>query len=272
VRSVDIDGLEVAYRRAGDGPPLVLLHGAVADSRVWRRQLEDLGDEFTVIAWDAPGAGRTPDPAEPFGLPDWADVLAAFVRALELGPSHVLGLSWGGSVAIELYRRHPETAASLILADSYAGWKGSLSPELCAERLEMALRTSEMAPSELISEWLPQLLSGDASSEHTEELVGIMADFHPAGLRLMARAMAGADLNDVLPRIAVPTLLVWGDRDERSPLSIGEGMYDAIPDATLAVIPDSGHETNIEQPARFNAEVRRFCRSVSAARAETAGT
>jgi pimeloyl-ACP methyl ester carboxylesterase len=99
-----------------------------------------------------------------------------------------------------------------------------------------------------------------------------MADFHPAGLRLMARAMAGADLNDVLPRIAVPTLLVWGDRDERSPLSIGEGMYDAIPDATLAVIPDSGHETNIEQPARFNAEVRRFCRSVSAARAETAGT
>ena len=270
MRSVDIDGLQVAYERAGDGPPVMLLHGAVADSRVWRRQIEDLADEFTVVAWDAPGAGRTPDPPGPFGLADWADVLAAFLRALELGPSHVLGLSWGGSLAIELYRRHPETVASLILADTYAGWKGSLSPELCAERLEMALRTSEMTPNELISEWLPQLLTEDASPERTDELIAVMSDFHPAGLRLMAHAMAEADLSEVLPRIDVPTLLVWGGRDQRAPLSIAEGMYDAIPDATLAVMPDAGHESNVEQPARFNAEVRRFCRSVSAARAAKA--
>ena len=244
----------------------MLLHGAVSDGRIWRRQIEELAGEFTVVAWDAPGAGRSSDPPEPFDLADWADVLAAFLRALELGPSHVLGLSWGGSVAIELHRRHPEAAASLILADTYAGWKGSLSPTLCAERLEMALRTSTMPPSELAAHWLPQLLTDAAPPEYTDELVAIMSDFHPAGLRLMAHAMAEADLRDALPRIDVPTLLLWGDHDERSPLSVAESMYDAIPNATLAVIPDAGHESNIEQPSRFNAEVRRFCHSLPGAR------
>ena len=240
----------------------MLLHGAVADGRVWRRQVEGLAGEFTVVAWDAPGAGRSSDPPEPFGLADWADALAAFLRSLELGRAHVVGLSWGGSVAIELYHRHPEAAASLILADSYAGWKGSLSPALCAERLEMALRTSAMPPSELVAHWLPQLLTDAAPPEFAEELGAIVSDSHPAGMRLMAHAMAEADLRDVLPLIEVPTLLLWGDRDERSPLSVAESMHAAIPDATLTVIPDAGHESNIEQPARFNAAVRRFCRAV----------
>lgn len=242
----------------------MLLHGAIADARVWRRQMEELSDEFTVVAWDAPGAGRSSDPPEPFGMAEWADALAGFLGALELGPAHVLGLSWGGSLALELFSRHPEAAASLILADTYAGWKGSLPAAECAERLDMALHTSTMPPDELVSRWLPELLSGAASPELAHELASIMSDFHPVGLRLMAHAMADADLRNVLPKIQVPTLLLWGDHDERSPLSIAEGMRAAIPDAKLAVIPGAGHDSNIEQPIRFSAEVRDFCRSVAA--------
>lgn len=67
----DVDGLTIAYRRLGEGPPLVLLHGFTQDSRVWRPQLEGLSDAFDVIAWDAPGAGRSSDPPERFGLEDW---------------------------------------------------------------------------------------------------------------------------------------------------------------------------------------------------------
>ena len=130
--------------------------------------------------------------------------LAGFLGALELGPAHVLGLSWGGSLALELFSRHPEAAASLILADTYAGWKGSLPAAECAERLDMALHTSTMPPDELVSRWLPELLSGAASPELAHELASIMSDFHPVGLRLMAHAMADADLRNVLPEIQVP--------------------------------------------------------------------
>jgi pimeloyl-ACP methyl ester carboxylesterase len=264
VPTLEVEGLEVAYEQAGEGPPLALLHGALSDSRVWRRQMEELSDEFTVVAWDAPGAGQSSDPAEPFGMAEWADALAAFLGAVKLGAAHILGLSWGGSLALELYRRHPEGAASLILADTYAGWKGSLSSEGCTERLEMALRTSTMPSSELVARWLPELASEATSSEPVHELASIISDVHPAGVRLMAHSMAEADLRDVLPQIDVPTLLLWGEHDERSPLSIAEDMCAAIPGAKLAVIPDAGHDSNIDQPRRFSAEVRDFCRSVPA--------
>lgn len=207
--TLPIDGLRVAFERAGEGPPLLLLHGILADSRVWRRQAADLSDEFTVVAWDAPGAGRSSDPPEPFEMADWADSLAALMDALELGEAHVLGLSWGGILAQELYRSHPARVRSLILADTYAGWRGSLGEALSTQRLETCLRESTLPASEFVPRWLPGLFTEAAPAELVDELTSVMSDFHPSGYRLMAGA-AASDTRDVLPRIAVPTLLLWG--------------------------------------------------------------
>jgi pimeloyl-ACP methyl ester carboxylesterase len=80
---VEVNGLHIAYERAGSGPALVLLHGYVGDGpTTWGRQLDGLSDEFTVIAWDAPGAGRSTDPPERFGLDGYADCLAGFLKEL----------------------------------------------------------------------------------------------------------------------------------------------------------------------------------------------
>ena len=76
-----VNGLSVAYERTGDGPALVLLHGFAVDSRMWRPQIESLSDKFTVIAWDAPGAGQSSDPPETFGIGEWADCLAGILDA-----------------------------------------------------------------------------------------------------------------------------------------------------------------------------------------------
>ena len=95
---VRANGLEIAYTRAGEGPPLVLVHGAAEDGRVWQPQLAALSDEFTVVAWDEPGAGRSSHMPADFGLTDYADCLAALIEALALAPAHVVGLSWGGTV------------------------------------------------------------------------------------------------------------------------------------------------------------------------------
>jgi pimeloyl-ACP methyl ester carboxylesterase len=260
---VRIGDLDVAYARAGHGPPLVLLHGALCDCRLWRRQLAELSDEFTVVAWEEPGAGRSSDPPEDFTLADYADTLAEFIGALALAPAHVAGLSWGGVLAQELYRRHSECVASLILADTYAGWKGSLPEDECAARLARAQLASSLPPEEFVPAYLPGLLADEAPAEVEDELLSMMRDFHPISVRLTSSAIGACDQRDLLPWIAVPTLLVWGEADARSPVAIGERFRDAIPDARLVVIPGAGHVSNMEQPERFNAAVRDFCRSAT---------
>ena len=131
----DVKGLSVAYERSGEGPALVLLHGFLFDSRAWRPQLEALSSDFTVIAWDAPGAGRSGDPPEPFGIADWANCLAGLLDVAGIRRAHVVGLSWGGLVAQEFYRCDSARVLSLVLADTYAGWRGSLGSAASDERL-----------------------------------------------------------------------------------------------------------------------------------------
>ena len=96
---VDVGGLRIAFERRGEGPPLVLLHGWPSNSREWRRQLDDLSDEFTVVAWDAPGAGQSSDPPETFRLADWADCLAAFIEKLGFARARTLPASRGAAAS-----------------------------------------------------------------------------------------------------------------------------------------------------------------------------
>ena len=271
MRSEEINGLNIAYERAGEGPPLLLLHGVIADSRVWRPQIEDLSRDFTVIAWDAPGCGRSSDPAETFSMGDYAACLDALLSAVGAVPAHIVGLSWGGVLAQEFYRSHPANVMSLVLADTYAGWRGSLPGDAVEDRLASCLRESEMPPEEFVPGWIPGLLTDGAPGEVRTEVASIMSDFHPTGYRVMARVLAAADTGDLLPRIRVPTLLLWGEDDMRAPLGVARKMCDSIPGARLAVIPRAGHLSNAEQPAQFNEEVRNFCQSVPTGYSASAG-
>ena len=262
-RRAEAGGLSVAYQRSGAGPAIVLLHGFTHDSRVWRPQLESLSDQFTVIAWDAPGAGQTSDPPETFAIGDWADRLGELLDAVGVPTAHIVGLSWGGLLAQEFYRRHSARVRSLVLADTYAGWKGSLPEPIPEERLAACLRDASLPPSEFVPRYLPGMFSGSPTREVREELGRIMSEFHPIGFRLMATALARADTRDLLPTIRVPTLLVWGDADARSPMNVAHQLRDAIRGARLVVIPGAGHVSNLEASTRFNAEVRDFCLSVA---------
>jgi len=259
VEVVRAKGLEIAYERVGEGPPLVFVHGAGDDARVWRPQLAALADEFTLVAWDEPGAGRSSDVPGDFALADYANCLAALIDALALGPAHVAGLSWGGTVVQELYRHRPALVATLILIDTYAGWKGSLPEEEVGARVAGA-RQMLAAPAE---DALPGLFAGDPPAEFVSLLEEIATAARPASLRTQLVVMAQADQRDLLPRIAVPTLLIWGERDARSPLSVAHQFEQAIPDTKLVVIPRCGHLSNLEQPEQFNAAVREFCRAHS---------
>jgi pimeloyl-ACP methyl ester carboxylesterase len=255
---VEVDGLSIAYERAGSGPPLVLLHGYVGDGpTTFRRQLDALSDEFTVVAWDAPGAGGSPDPPESFGMAGYADTLAGFIHRLGLDAPHVAGLSFGGALALELTHRHPAIPRTLILASAYAGWAGSLPADVTAQRLAQALVLADLSPEEFVATLLPTMFSEATPQEAVDAFQASMLGFHPTGFRAMARASA-ENLRDALTGVEVPTLLVYGDKDVRAPLSVAEDLHAAIPGSTLVVLPGVGHACNVEAPEAFNAAVRGF--------------
>jgi pimeloyl-ACP methyl ester carboxylesterase len=260
METVEVFGLRLAYRRLGHGPTVMLVHGGVEDGRTWTPQLDALSDEYTVIAWDEPGAGGSDDVPDEFGLSDYADCLAGTVRALGASPMSVVGLSWGTTVILELYRRHPGVVRSMVLADGYAGWRGSLGAKEADARLA-AVRAALAEPDERFDPTLPGLFAGDPPAPFVPLMEAMAADVRRRSMLTALNAMAQADLSDVLPTVQVPTQLIWGALDARSPLSVAREFERRIPGASLAVIPDCGHVSNLEAPGPFNELVRGFLRN-----------
>ena len=248
----------MAYTRKGDGPPVVMAHGYVGDgASTWRPQLEGLSDELDVVAVDLPGAGGSDDPPEDLGIEGCADALAGVVAALGLGRPHVVGLSFGGMVAIELARRHPDVPATLTLVGAYAGWKGSLSEQEADRRLQQALELSELAPQELVDALLPTMFAPSADPAVVAAFGEALAAFHPSGFRAMARA-CHVDLTDALRTIRVPTLLVYGGADSRASAEVSSPIHEAIRGSELVVLGGAGHLCNVDAPDAFDLALRGF--------------
>ena len=268
MKLVEVGGRTLAYRRMGDGPPLVLLHGGWSDGRAWRPQLAGLSDAFDVIAWDAPGCGGSDDPSGPMLLADYADAVADLLGALRVGSAHLCGLSWGGGLAIAVHERAPQMVRSLVLAGAYAGWKGSLP----AEEVELRLRRVQVEAHRPPDEWMDGYLSSFFSVPVRPEAVDLvremMREVRAAGLLAMVSAFAEADLRPVLPTISVPTLVLHGEHDVRAPLPVAQALHAGIPGSELVVMPGVGHEVNLAAPEAFNAEVRRFLTRVDPASGE----
>jgi pimeloyl-ACP methyl ester carboxylesterase len=262
MKKLQVGGLEIAYTEKGSGTPIVLLHGALSDSRTWKNQIAELSENFHVVAWDAPGCGHSSDPPETYSLTDYAECLASLIEHLELDRPHILGLSFGGGLALEFYRIYPKIPGSLILVSAYAGWAGSLPAREVEERLQNGLKQSEMPPEEVVKIWIPTLFTDSTPDDVVKESARIMSDFHPAGMRTMLRAFAKADLNGMLPEIVVPVLLLYGDTDQRSPLHIAQKLHSGIPSSKLVVLEGVGHVVHSEAPEKFNTAVREFLVSI----------
>jgi len=253
----------VAYRRAGAGAPLVLLHGGLSDGRSWTPQLESLANEYDVVAWDAPGCGGSDDPRADLRLADYADAVAALVRALGVGPVHLAGHSFGAGLAIDVYGRHRQLVRSLVLSGAYAGWRRSLPPAEVEARVNRALSELDRPPAEWVDSYLAGFFGRSVLPETVDAVRTMMLDVRPAGNLPMLTAFANADLRAVLPTIAVPTLLIYGAEDVRAPRQVAEALHAQIPGARLTLVPAAGHDVNLEAPGEYDAAVRAFLRTVA---------
>ncbi len=254
---VAVRGVRIAYDRAGAGPPLVLMHGIAGNASAWRTQMDNLSDAYDVIAWDAPGYGRSDDPPGDWPMAEYAEYLAGFLDALGIAQTHLLGQSWGGVLAQQFYGAYPARVRSLILSDTTLG--GDATRPDSETRLQGRLHiAATMTAAEFARVRAPQLLAPNPPAAVFAEVEAMLAGTHMAGFRSAAIALAHADTRAVLPRIAVPTLVLCGEHDQVTPPVLGTRLIDVIPGARLVIFPGAGHLGNMEQPARYNATVREF--------------
>ena len=150
---------------------------------------------------------------------------------------------------------------TLVLAGGYAGWVGSLAPEVADQRPRLCLRLADLPPDQLVDVMAPTMFAESASSERVQEFVASMYEFHQAGFHAMAHSTAEADLPDVLPHIDVPVLLLYADKDVRPPLHVAEHLRVAIHSSRLIIMQSVGHLSSVEAAERFNSEVRAFLRT-----------
>ena len=259
-----VRGIEMAYDdTGGNGVALVLLHGFPFDRSMWRGQAETLGGEFRVVAPDLRGFGETPLGDGDVTMGTLAEDVAALLDELNLGRVVLGGLSMGGYVVFEFFRKFRGRVRALVLADTRPQPDTEEGRRAREENAQRALKEG-MEP--IAESMLPKLLSAEArGGEVLERVRAMMLGTSPEGAAAALRAMAvRRDQTDLLPSINVPTLIVVGSEDAITPPADAEAMRTKIEGSRLVVIEGAGHLSNVEQPEAFDRALVEFLRALPA--------
>ena len=221
----------------GSGPPVVLIHGGAVDGRFFKDNVPALSDAMRVITVDLWGHGRSPDREGPFSLASFADDVAGVIERVAGGRAHVLGHSIGAVVAMDLAMRHPERVDRLIVASG-----GFDSSEEQIPDIEAAVAGTVRFLGATYGEVSPD------GEEHFA--VVTRKDFE-----LSSREPRWTE--EDLGRITARTLVLSAD-DDLTPLAHTVRLFEALPDAELAVVPGTSHFFLQEKPAAANAIIRSF--------------
>ena len=239
-RFVEVDGLTVRYLEAAPAGgsanerPLILVHGLGGGAEDWSRVIKALARRRRVLAPDLPGFWKTPAPPEGMSFSVLVRYLAGFMEAVGVERASVAGNSLGGAVAIRLAAQRAGSVGRLFLLDSAGLLQDpprALEPHTREEARELIrLVTGKVA-------WTPGFV-----------LDGVIRRAAAPARRSYLRSAEPTDVRDDLPRLSVPTTIIWGDRDRLIPSGHGEALRDAIAGSELIVLPEVGHVPQTEAP------------------------
>ncbi|MBX0297281.1 alpha/beta fold hydrolase [Haloarcula nitratireducens] len=269
--TVQTNDVETYYERRGSGPPVVFVHGAILDHSQWDPQVEALGDEYTTIAYDVRGHGRTGgSPRGRYSIDLFADDLDALLTALDLESPVICGLSTGGCIAQVHAARHPDRVAGLVLADTF-------TPELLSrsEWLQRSLLLRATVPPvrllgyervEKLMVWLVERLHGrdvGGDYENVERLRETGPKMTTDEFAKVVRAVAAFHRTEVdLRSITVPALVLYGEYESPPMHRQAARLGVELPNASVRDVPGGGHASNLDNPAFFTAAVRKFLADV----------
>ena len=250
-------GTRIYYEQSGAGEHhVLLLHGWGCTAKHFEPIAQALSEQYHVTAIDFPAHGRSDRPAEPWGVPEFAAMTAELIEQLGLAPVDIIAHSFGARVAIYLAAQYPQLVNRLVLT----GAAGLIAPASSKRRakttLYKALRgLAESAPA--------RALLGEKRVNALRE--ALIQKFGSADYRALSPTMRPTfnrvihqDLRPHLPSIKSPALLIWGAKDDQTPLWMGKVMEGEIPDAGLVVFEDAGHFAYLERYGDFRAIVMNF--------------
>jgi pimeloyl-ACP methyl ester carboxylesterase len=242
--------------QCGSGPPVLLLHGWGVSSALFQPTMIGLKHAFTLIAPDFPGFGATPPPPTPWSANDYAVWVIAVLDSLNIRQVYVIGHSHGGRVAIKLASQWPERVIKLVLADS-AGIRPKRTLRYWVQvqtyKSWRWLSHASLIPLPLRN-WAGARVAQHGSPDYLQAAGTVRAS--------LVRVV-NEDLRDLLPHIQAPTLLVWGENDEDTPVTNGQLMEKLIPDAGLVVLKGAGHYAYLEHSTYFCHIIETFFRGTS---------
>jgi len=235
---------------------LVLIHAFPLSGAMWGHEVRALRDAADpIIAPSLPGFGGTAVPRGDASMDDYADSVVAAMDAAKIDRAAVAGISLGGYVAFALWRRHRDRIERLFLADTRAE---ADTEDARDKRLRLAALIREHGIEALLKTPPPWLRKG---SPFWDPVLKLIRGQTPDGVAQGSIAMAHRpDSRPDLPTIDVPTAVVVGEEDEITPLELARVMSDAIPKATLSIIPAAGHLANLEAPTAFETALRAWLR------------
>ncbi len=253
----------IYFEDTGSGPAIVLGHSLLCSGEMWEGQVHALAVSHRVVNIDYRGHGRSSRVTEDFTLYDLVEDTTAILDRLEIERAIWAGLSTGGMVALRAALTVPDRVDAIVVADASAGAE-PLYPKLKNRTLGLVARLVGMEP--LLPAVAP-IMFGRTTLENRPGLVEAwrptpLAMELASVLRFLEVVMTRDSLLDRLPEIAVPALIVVGEEDRAQPVARSRQMAAGIPGAELAVIPQAGHLSALEQPEAFNAVLLGFLGSL----------
>ena len=274
LESLPLHGHQMSYRRAGEGPVLLLLHGIAGSSRTWAPVMELLRSDFTVLAPDFLGHGKSAKPLGDYSLGNHASSVRDFLHVLGIDRATVVGQSFGGGVALQFAYQFPERCERLVLVDA-----GGLGREVNWILRLVTLPAAEYVMPVLfpafVRGWGDSVskLLGDLGARNagaTEIWRSYRSLTEPENRRAFVRTMRavidpGGQSVSAIDRLYlaanIPTLIVWGAKDRIIPLVHAYRAHAAIPNSRLEVMEGVGHFPHAEAPIRFVEVLRDFLHS-----------
>lgn len=255
--TTDLAGAKIHYLDTGSGKDVVLLlHAFPLHSGMWSRQVAALSPRFRVIAPDYPGLGKSTPRPEPSTMEALAEQVLGVLGSLQIDRAIVVGLSMGGYLCFELYRKRPGLFRGLALCDTRAG---ADTPEGAAGREAFAKNALEKGLHWVADEMTPKLLRPQPDAAAVKEVRHLIGQGTPAGVAAAQRGMARRpDSTPTLATIACPTLVVVGAEDTLTPPAEAARMVAGIKGSRLATIAGAGHLPNVEAPALFDQALLEF--------------
>jgi 3-oxoadipate enol-lactonase len=251
----EANGISISFKRSGEGPPLVLLHGAEADHAMFDAFAARLAPHFTVIAYDQRDSGGTRNPATPYGLGELADDLAALIAGLGLSRAHVFGTSFGGAIAQVAAVRHPARIDRLVLASTFRVGVSvaSINPEGFPRFAELRAKLPES-----LSAFAEYFFPPSYIATYPQALGIFSGNKRDAGQRERRGAVLAQPIAISLADIKAPTLVLAGRDDRLIPPAHTLSLAREIAGARTAVIDGVGHVGTIQDPAAVAAQVIAF--------------